>query len=256
MGATGGQAPTLPSPFILVAHDCVGSTSDEAKTLASAGAQHGTLVWALEQTGGRGRLDRRWISPRGNLFTSIVLRPEAPPAQAAELGFVAALAVAEAVERFVSGSDRVRLKWPNDVLADGAKIAGILLEARSASSGLVDWVVLGIGINIVAAPSGTPYPATCLAQLTIAVPPVEEVLEALAESLALWLSIWENRGFSPIRDAWLGKAHGLGDPLRVRQGEDELSGRFLDLDLDGALVLETASGIRRITAGDVYFPAV
>ncbi|MEI9987612.1 MAG: biotin--[acetyl-CoA-carboxylase] ligase [Aliidongia sp.] len=255
MAGTGGQAPTLPSPFILVAHDCVGSTSDEAKTLASAGAQHGTLVWALEQTGGRGRLDRRWVSPRGNLFASIVLRPEAPPAQAAELGFVAALAVAETIERF-AGPDHVRLKWPNDVLAGGSKIAGILLEARSGSSGLVDWVVLGIGINIVAAPSGTPYPATCLAQLTMAVPPVGEVLKALAASLAMWLGIWESRGFSPIRDAWLGKACGLGDPLQVRQGEDELSGRFLDLDLDGALVLETASGIRRITAGDVYFPAV
>jgi len=212
------------------------------------------VVWALEQTGGRGRLDRSWSSPRGNLFSSFVLRPEAPPAQAAELGFVAALAVAETVARYVASPDQVRLKWPNDVLVDGAKIAGILLEARSASSGLVDWVVLGIGINIAAAPEGTPYPATCIARLTETLPPVSAVLEVFAGALATWLEIWDRRGFPPVREAWLDRARGLGETLQVRQGEALLSGRFLDLDLDGALVLETESGVRRITAGDVHFP--
>jgi len=233
----------------------LGSTSDEAKALAAAGAPAGTVVWALEQTGGRGRLDRSWSSPRGNLFSSFVLRPEVPPAQAAELGFVAALAVAEAVSGFVSQPAPIRLKWPNDVLVDGAKIAGILLEARSASSGLVDWVVLGIGINIVAAPEGTPYPATCIARLTETPPPVGAVLEALAATLATWLEIWDRRGFPPIREAWLDRARGLGETLQIRQGEATLSGRFLDLDLDGALVLETETDVRRITAGDVHFPA-
>ena len=232
----------------------LGSTSDEAKALAAAGAPAGTVIWALEQTGGRGRLDRRWSSPRGNLFSSFLLRPEATPAQAAELGFVAALAVADAVASFIAQPDDIRLKWPNDVLVDGAKIAGILLEARSASSGLVDWVVLGIGINIAAAPEGTPYPATCVAGLTQTAPSVETVLEALATSLAHWLDIWDRRGFPPIREAWLDRARGLGETLQIRQGNATLSGRFLDLDLDGALVLETETGVRRITAGDVYFP--
>jgi BirA family transcriptional regulator, biotin operon repressor / biotin---[acetyl-CoA-carboxylase] ligase len=233
----------------------LGSTSDEAKALAAAGAPAGTIVWALEQTGGRGRLDRSWSSPRGNLFSSFVLRPEVAPAQAAELGFVASLAVAEAVSGFVLQPAPIRLKWPNDVLVDGAKIAGILLEARSASSGLVDWVVLGIGINIVAAPEGTPYPATCIARLTETPPLAGAVLEALAAALATWLDIWDRRGFPPIREAWLDRARGLGETLQIRQGEAILSGRFLDLDLDGALVLETATGVRRITAGDVHFPA-
>ena len=250
----GGRAPILPSSFTLVAHETLGSTSDEAKTLAASGAPAGTVVWALTQTGGRGRLDRTWSSPRGNLFSSFLLRPEAPPAQAAELGFVAALAVADAVSSFVRQPDHVRLKWPNDVLVDGAKIAGILLEARSASSGLVDWVVLGIGINVVAAPDGTPYPATCIARLAVTPPPVGEVLELLATALASWLDIWDRRGFSPIRTAWLDRARGLGETLQIRRGEATLSGRFLDLDLDGALILETDSGVRRITAGDVYFP--
>jgi len=256
MAEADGAALTLPSLFTLVAHDRLGSTSDEAKRLAAIGAAHGTLVWALEQTSGRGRLDRSWVSPRGNLFLSIILRPEAAPAQAAELGFVAAVAVAEAVADFLPDTVKVTLKWPNDVLADSAKFAGILLEARSAPTGLVDWVVLGIGINIVAAPTGTPYPATCLGNLMADAPGVGTVLERLARALAAWLGVWDNRGFAPIREAWLARARGLGDLLAIRQGGEELSGRFLDLDLDGALVLETPTGTRRITAGDVHFPAV
>jgi BirA family biotin operon repressor/biotin-[acetyl-CoA-carboxylase] ligase len=250
----GPSGPALPPLFSLVTHDVLGSTSDEAKRLATEGAPHGTLVWAREQTGGRGRLDRSWVSPRGNLFMSVVLRPEAPPAQAAELGFVAALAVAETVSAFVPADVPVLLKWPNDVLAAGGKIAGILLEARSGMAGLVDWVVLGIGTNIVAAPSATPYPATCLGAHAPA-PPVETVLQLLATALAQHLQTWEGRGFPPIRDAWLSRARGLGEVLEIRHGGELVKGRFLDLDMDGALVLETRTGVRRITAGDVHFPA-
>src|SRR6202035_1665378 len=109
-------APSLPPPFSLVAYDRLGSTSDEAKMLAANGAGHGTVVWAREQTGGRGRLDRSWISPRGNLFVSAILRPDATPAQAGALSFVAALAVTEAAESFLPDTAKVTLKWPNDVL--------------------------------------------------------------------------------------------------------------------------------------------
>jgi BirA family biotin operon repressor/biotin-[acetyl-CoA-carboxylase] ligase len=250
---TGGEVPTLPPPFRVVAYDRIGSTSDEAKRLAAAGATHGTLVWAREQTSGRGRLDRSWVSPRGNLFMSAVLRPDLPPVRAAELGFVAALAVADMVESFVPATGRVRLKWPNDVLADGAKLSGILLEAWSGPTGQVDWVVLGIGVNIAAAPTDTPYPATALHALGGAQPDTRAVLERLGITLAERLVLWESQGFAPIRRDWLARARGLGEALEIRQGGAPVIGRFLDLDLDGALVLETASGLRRITAGDVHF---
>jgi BirA family biotin operon repressor/biotin-[acetyl-CoA-carboxylase] ligase len=249
-----GGAVTLPQPFRLVAHDTLPSTSDEAKALASSGAAHGTLVWAREQTHGRGRLDRSWVSPRGNLFMSVVLRPEVPPAQAAEVGFVAALAVSDAVLALLPARAKVTLKWPNDVLADGGKIAGILLEARSAPSGLVDWLVLGIGINIVAAPTDTPYPTAYLQALGARQLDVETVLEQLSAALAARLESWQARGFAPIRTDWLDRARGLGERLEIRHGGTPIAGRFIDLDLDGALILETASGTRRITAGDVYFP--
>lgn len=254
MGAQDDSVPVLPPPFTLAVYDSLGSTSDEAKLLAADGAPHGRTVWALQQTGGRGRLDRNWVSPRGNLFVSIVLRPESPPAQAAELGFVAAVAVAETLDDFLAGAGRIALKWPNDVLVDGAKISGILLEARSGAIGLVDWVVLGIGINVAAAPDGTLYPATCLGRFGTA-PPLAQVLENLARHLAAWLARWETEGFTPVRAAWLARARGLGEALDIRHGAEAVSGRFLDLDLDGALILETATGTRRVTAGDVHFPA-
>ncbi|HEV2678476.1 MAG TPA: biotin--[acetyl-CoA-carboxylase] ligase [Aliidongia sp.] len=252
-GTDGG--PKLPPPFTAVLRDVVGSTSDEAKALAAAGAAHGTLVWAREQTAGRGRLDRQWQSPRGNLFTSCILRPDVTPARAAEIGFVAALAVAETVRTLLPAAVPVALKWPNDVLVDGGKVAGILLEAQSGPNGTVDWLVLGMGINIVAAPTGTPYRAVALQPLG-AVADARMVLELLYGALAERLDDWRHGGFGGIRARWLALARGLGQPIEVRQGDALVQGRFVDLDHDGALVLDTAEGPRRITTGDVHFAQV
>jgi BirA family biotin operon repressor/biotin-[acetyl-CoA-carboxylase] ligase len=245
---------TLPPPFTLAVYDCLGSTNDEAKTLAGLGAAHGLVVWAREQSGGRGRLDRRWISPRGNLFASILLRPRGTPAKAAELSFVAALAVADAVRSLLPGTAALALKWPNDLLADGAKLAGILLEARSDPGGQMEWVVLGIGINVALAPAAD-YPTACLSRLAGHAIDVATVLERLVQALAVWIERWDRQGFAPIRTAWLACAAGLGRTLDIRQGGAMLAGKFVDLDLDGALVLETPAGLRRVTAGDVHFPA-
>ena len=140
---------------------CSNSTNDEAKRLAAAGCAHGTVIWADEQTAGRGRFDRPWHSPPGNLLFSVVLRPPVPASRAAELGFVAAVATADCVAGLLPAGDPVGLKWPNDVQVDGAKIAGILPEARSLE-GKLDWAVLGVGLNLSHAPTGVPYPVTSL----------------------------------------------------------------------------------------------
>ena len=253
VGAGGG--PKLPPPFTAVLRDTVGSTSDEAKALASAGAAHGPLVRAQEQTAGRGRLDRQWQSPRGNLYTSCILRPDVTPARAAELGFVAALAMAETVRALLPATVPVALKWPNDVLVDGGKVAGILLEAQSGPRGAIDWLVLGMGINVVAAPTDTPYRAVALQPLG-AVADAKLVLELLYGALAERLDDWQRSGFAGIRARWLALARGLGQPIEIRQGTETVEGRFVDLDPDGALVLETSDGRRRITTGDVHFAQV
>jgi BirA family biotin operon repressor/biotin-[acetyl-CoA-carboxylase] ligase len=229
----------------------LGSTSDEARHLAGQSCPHGTVVWADEQTAGRGRFGRHWHSPRGNLAVSIVLRPAVPASRASELGFVAAVAVADCVAALLPGSAGVGLKWPNDVQLDGAKIAGILPEAHSPD-GMLAWVVLGIGLNLAHAPVEAPYPVTSLTAHGATVTPLRGVQVLLAR-LAHWLSRWENDGFGPVRAAWLARALALGREVEVRVGDRQARGVFRDLDSDGAMILVTADGPRRITAGEVAF---
>jgi BirA family biotin operon repressor/biotin-[acetyl-CoA-carboxylase] ligase len=235
--------PVLPDGWTLVSLDTVGSTNDEASRLADAGAPEGTVVWSREQTGGRGRRGRRWASPVGNLYTSTILRPACPAAQAAELGFVAALAVADMVPE----GRQTRVKWPNDVLVDGGKIAGILLESAVGETGRVLHVVAGIGVNVGFAPRlpDMRYPGAALGGT------VEAALEKLVNALARRLADWRRDGFAAVRAAWLAKAGPLGAEVDVRLGDELVRGRFAGLDVEGALLLETAEGPRRIVSGEL-----
>ncbi len=237
------STPVLPDGWRLVALDSVGSTNDEAVRLAEQGMPEGVVVWAREQTGGRGRRGRHWVSPVGNLYSSAIVRPSCPPARAAELGFVAALAVAE----MVPGHRSVRLKWPNDVLVDGGKVAGILAESSVAQEGVVEYVVLGIGVNVGFAPQlpEMRYPGAMLGGT------VEAALEKLAAGLAKWLGVWRESGFGDIRRHWLEKAGPLGAEVDVRLGDELVRGRFAGLDITGALLLETSTGPRKIVSGEV-----
>jgi len=246
--------PALPEAFRLCHYATLGSTNDEAKALARAGAPAGTIVWADEQTAGRGRRGRTWQSPPGNLYLSLVLRPDGAPAHAAQLGFVAALGLGDGLAELVGPAVELRYKWPNDLLASGKKLAGILLESETAAGDRVDFVVVGIGVNIAAAPGGVEFPATSLAAEGIAGVTAAVLLAAFARHFEIWERRWRATGFLPVRAAWLARASGLGKPIRVRLERSALFGRFLDLDADGALVLEEAQGNRRIAAGDV-FPA-
>ncbi len=232
-------------------HESIGSTSDEAKALAAAGAADGKVIWAAEQTAGRGRQGRGWTSPPGNLYCSVLLRPEMPESRLMELGFVAALAVAEAASAFLP-AETVRLKWPNDVLAGGGKLAGILTEGGGAEGGGTarPWAVIGMGVNVASAPAQPAYPVVCLADFGPA-PPVRAVLDALLAALARQRQTWEQQGFSAIRAAWLARGHRLGEALSVRSGETSRQGCFAGLDQDGALLLWTGAGVERVVAGTV-----
>lgn len=246
-------APSLPSFYRLVSHERIASTNDEAKALAAAGAPAGTLIWARAQSAGRGRQGREWVSPPGNLYASLILRPAVPIATAAQLGFVAALAVAEAC-RGEAPDAAIALKWPNDVLLAGRKLAGILLESQASADGNLAWLVLGIGINLATYPVGVEYPATALAATGADAAP-EAVLAALARAFLVWYERWhDGGGFAGIRSEWLARAQGLGEPIRVRLPGATLEGRFAGLDNDGTLLLDMAIGRRRIAAGEV-FPA-
>ena len=247
------DAPRLSDFYHLIRRDEVGSTNDEAKRLAYAQAPEGTLVWAASQNAGRGRRGRPWVSPPGNLYLSLLLRPVCPALQAAQLGFVTAHALGEALTPLL-GRAPVTYKWPNDVLVSGHKIAGILLESEMSSGELVEFVIIGMGVNVAAAPEATEYPATSLRAERVSNVTPGLLLAGFAHHFEYWYANWRTEGFAPIRHAWLARAGGLGEPVQVRLEKATLLGRFLDLDEEGALVLEGEGGRRRIAAGEV-FPA-
>jgi BirA family biotin operon repressor/biotin-[acetyl-CoA-carboxylase] ligase len=246
--------PVLPAGYRLVFHDSIGSTNDEAKRLARDGAAEGTLVWALEQTAGRGRRGRAWVSPRGNLYASAIMRPNRPGNRAAQLGFVAALAIGDGLASLFPRLANLSYKWPNDVLVSGRKIAGILLEAETSTFEEVDFVVVGVGINLVTSPPSMEFPATSIMEEDLGEVAPAVMLEAFAQHLQFWERRWRECGFGPVRSAWRAAAAPCGEPIRVRLGVTSLYGRFLGIDEEGALILEAEGRRRYISAGEV-FPA-
>jgi BirA family transcriptional regulator, biotin operon repressor / biotin---[acetyl-CoA-carboxylase] ligase len=242
----------LPPGFALHRRARVGSTNDEARGLALAGAGEGTVVLAAAQSAGRGRHGRAWDSPEGNLYASLLVRPMRPLAESAQLAFAAALAMAEAIEG--RGPVRVALKWPNDLLVGGAKLGGFLLETDGEPGSHCAFLIIGSGVNLASHPDGLPYPATSLRAHGIEVTP-EDLLGAYLGRFRDWHGIWRNRGFAPVRAAWLARAHGLLGPIALHLRERRLEGRFVDLAESGALLLEEpGGGLRLVTAGDVLFP--
>ncbi len=248
------DAPRLPPAYRLVVRDEVGSTNDEARMLAEAGAEDGTLVWARSQRAGRGRRGRSWHSPPGNLYLSLVLRPDCTAAEAAQLSFVAALGAAGAIGAVAPPLTEIAYKWPNDILVNDRKVAGILLESSITGSNDLDWLVLGMGMNLAAAPDDAAFPATSLRAEGCGEIAPEVMLEQFARHLLAWINRWLDDGFAPVRAAWMRDAKGLGETISVALGAETLVGRFVEIDGSGALVLEDAAGARRlISAGDVYF---
>jgi BirA family biotin operon repressor/biotin-[acetyl-CoA-carboxylase] ligase len=246
--------PRLPPGYRLVCYESIDSTNEEAKRLARDGAAAMTVVWALEQTAGRGRRGRPWISPRGNFYASLILCPECPASRATQLGFVAALAVGEALGAMLSMIGGLSYKWPNDVLVNGRKIAGILLESEMTAPETLTFLVAGVGINLLNSPPDTGYPATSVSEEGFGEIAPAAMLEAFAHRFRFWETRWREDGFAPVRAAWLAGATSRGGPIRVRLETATLQGRFLDIDEQGALLLEFAGKQQRISAGEV-FPA-
>ena len=240
-------------PYRVAAFDTLGSTNDEAMARLKAGDQGGLFVVAACQTGGRGRHGRAWTSPPGNLYASLALVDPAPAALAPQLGFVAGVALATALRGLFDDDPRLAIKWPNDMLFAGAKLAGILLESTSLPGGRFGCVI-GFGVNCLSHPDGLPYRATDLREAGCDVG-AGMVLAALALALDKHLAIWdEGRGFAAIRAAWLGLAAGLGEAIRVAAPGGTLDGTFQGLDETGHLLLETDRGDVAVNTGDVFLP--
>ena len=242
---------SLPPGWRIARVGATRSTNADLMAEAERGAAEGTALMADLQLAGRGREGRVWQSPAGNLHLSVVLRPDCPARDAGQVGLVAAVAIAGLLGRL---GLRARLKWPNDVLVDGAKIAGVLVEAALAGD-RVAWAVVGIGLNVLCHPDDAGYPATSLAAHQISPPTAAALAPELLSALAASLADWRAYGFARIRAAWLSYGPAPGEAARVSIGAAQLTGAFRDLDPDGALVLEVLPGQhRRITAGELAAP--
>jgi BirA family transcriptional regulator, biotin operon repressor / biotin---[acetyl-CoA-carboxylase] ligase len=250
----------LNAGYRLAAFDQIDSTNAEALERARTGERGPIWFVTTQQTAGRGRRQRAWIAPRGNLASSILEAVEVSPAVAATLGFAAGLALEQALRRVsveaalrAGGDLNFQLKWPNDVLAGGKKLAGILLEAEALPGGGLA-VVVGIGTNVIAAPEGTPTPAVSLAALGVTIS-AEELFAALSDGWAEFRGLWDNgRGFGEIRKSWLAHAAGLGQAVAIKSGSSTIEGTFDTIDEQGCMIVRTAQGrLVPITAGDVYF---
>ncbi|WP_413719244.1 biotin--[acetyl-CoA-carboxylase] ligase [Silicimonas sp. MF1-12-2] len=233
--------------------DEVDSTMAEAARRAPA-LDRPTWIMAYRQTAARGRRGREWENPPGNFSATFVYRPGGTPASAALRSFMASNALFEALAMKID-RDRLALKWPNDVLLNGGKVAGILLES-TGSAGQVDWLSIGIGVNLVTAPTGVEgasFPPVSLEQEGGQPCDPHELLSMLASNMATEERIFTELGFGPIRENWLKKAARLGEVITARTARDEITGRFETVDEAGQLVLETPKGRVTIPAADVYF---
>ena len=234
----------------------VDSTLDEAKRIAP-GLAGPEWILGLKQTKGRGRRGRDWKDPKGNFAGTLVMRPEGDPEQAALRSFVAALALYDACAEVAGRSEGLALKWPNDVLLNGGKVAGILLESVGAGQG-VNHLIIGIGVNLVAAPGagqveqGAVPPVSLLSETGIRVSP-EEFLDLLAAAYDRHETQFTTYGFAPIRTAWLRDAARLGETITARTTAETMTGRFESIDEAGNLILTTAKGQRAIPAADIFF---
>lgn len=227
----------------------IDSTNEEARRLIDSGERGPLWIVASRQMKGRGRLGREWISPAGNLFATFIFSEFTEARVAPELGFVSGVAAIRAL-RAATGKDAFKLKWPNDLLFDGAKLGGILLECANAST--LPTAIIGVGVNVAGAPEGLPYPARALSELGPAAPTAEAFFRYLSDALAEALELWQGReGFAAIRTEWLSFASSVGENIRVAISSETIEGRFESIDATGRLVLGTSQGRRAIEAGDV-----
>jgi BirA family transcriptional regulator, biotin operon repressor / biotin---[acetyl-CoA-carboxylase] ligase len=239
----------------LLAYDTLGSTNAEALARGRAGERGPLWITAVQQTAGRGRRGNAWVSEPGNLYASLLISDAAPAAHLPELCFVAALAVRDAVYAATPRlASQIKLKWPNDLLLDGAKLAGILIEAESV--GGVTAVAAGVGVNCAHHPDNLAYPAISLAAHHTVISP-DELLHALSLTMVLRLAQWgRGSGFAAIRAEWLADAAGIGGDIHVRLSDRELTGTFETLDPLGRLMLRLPGGtLEAITVGEVFSPA-
>ncbi len=241
----------LPTGIPLIELKTVGSTNDHAKTLAKNGYPDGTLVWTHEQTSGRGRHGNQWVSSSGNLFMSLVLRPHKNATLVGQLSFVTAVALAKTIEPLLPTGSKVELKWPNDLMINEKKAAGILLETELNGVAPVNWVVVGVGVNIKAAPEGATSLTAAGARADLE---ASDFLTSFIQNFVEIKSLWEKDLFNLIHKEYTSRSYNLGKNINIRMANETISGIYEGIDQTGALIITLNNGSKRIvTSGEVFF---
>jgi BirA family biotin operon repressor/biotin-[acetyl-CoA-carboxylase] ligase len=241
--------PGQPGTWRLQSFACLASTQDLCRSLAAAGEPADLAILAERQTSGRGRHGRTWESPSGNLSLSVLLRPREPARTAGQWSLLAAVAVAEAIAAHLPAPMVPQLKWPNDVVLGAAKLAGVLTEAAARPDAMLDWLVIGFGVNLAVSPALPDRATTCLADHAAAPSPHRFAAELL-DRLAYWRQQRLLGGFAPVRAAWLAMAPQPGSKVALRVPTGTIDGAFAGLGEDGSLLLSTDGQVRAFATGE------
>jgi BirA family biotin operon repressor/biotin-[acetyl-CoA-carboxylase] ligase len=247
------RIPDLPGLYELVVCDMVDSAVAEARRLASDGADEGTLVWAQAQTAACDRFGRSRPSPRGNLYGCLVLRPEYPVAAALQLNYIAVVSLGLTVAELVSPMTGLRYRWPNAVLLGDAVVGDVVLEPGPTPAGTFESLLVGLTVNVTHSPEFSVSGETSLAAEGFDTVTAPEILEGFSRHFLSWINRWADAGFSPVRKAWVQRADGFGQVQEIFLKEETLTGRPVELDEHGVLVLESPDGIRRRLSVSDYF---
>lgn len=244
---------SMPKGVEAVFYENVTSTNDVAREMAMEGRGGPLWVAAASQSAGRGRLGRVWVSEKGNLYASLMIRPRNKPEKMIALPYLAALAVREALIRSGAPKKQVRCKWPNDILFNEKKVAGILIESSIGTGGDVDFLVIGIGTNLSLYPKDAQFPATSFAKEMQKTIKPEDYLVHLAEAFDVQWQAWLQFGFEPIRMDWLTHSWGMGEKRQIKTSNLDVEARLVTLDKDGALIIKLDDGTEsRLYAGDIF----
>lgn len=244
---------SLLNDYHLLSFETIDSTNEEAKRLAANGGSHGAVIWAKEQTKGKGRAGRDWECLPGNLFVTMLLQPGCDITLIPQLTYVASLAALHTIQDVLPEDAEVTLKWPNDILINGKKVAGILLESFMVPRDEQRWVAVGLGMNIEDSPKHVPFPATSLKEEGVEIISAKIVLSRYVHCFVEVYNQWSRKGFSAIRRQWNNAAWSLGGRVRISLPHEEVEGTFKHIDLDGGLVIQiTPTKKRIIHAGDMF----
>jgi BirA family biotin operon repressor/biotin-[acetyl-CoA-carboxylase] ligase len=236
-----------PGGWRLAIHDELASTQDIVLAAAQQGEPEGLAVLARRQSAARGTQGRPWTSPLGNLYISMLLRPQGPARNLPQYGLLAGVALADAAAAILPLDTPLQLKWPNDLLLDGAKCSGILSQGAISPEGGIDWVVFGIGVNLAVAPDLPDRRVASFVQAGITPPdPV-----AFAHRLLAAVARWRQAGLAAVRQAWVARGPALAAPMVLRQGDVFRDGHFGGLDDEGRLLFATLQGVETVSAGEL-----